>query len=198
MVLWIITKISRSSSRLSGPRLDEEEGQMRVGPVLKSPFSDQYQQLLNFASKWVLNKKGPNGNYAPPRLFQNPIPRTTPDVAVMDSLFHGLWLVRWWSWVNISALRLSGLSSPLCSIDLFAHSSARTTSVPGRPSITDFNTVQMVPFLLIFFIFLGLDSGWTGFGNQETERSEKPVSFLPSSSWTAGSNNRKRAVGLLL
>lgn len=91
--------------------------------------------------------------------FYNPIPQMTPDRAIMDSLFHGLWLVFPWSPVNISACRLSVLHSPLCSIDLFAHSSARTTSVPGKPSITEFNTVQIAHFLPNFFIFLEPDLG---------------------------------------
>lgn len=90
----------------------------------------------------------------------------------MDSLFHGLWLVFSHSPVNISACRLSALHSPLCSIDLFLHSSARTTSVPGKPSITEFNTVQIAHFRRNFFIFLQPDG-------LVCRRNRRVASFIP-------------------
>lgn len=62
-----------------------------------------------------------NGHYASSLLLLNPIPRTSPDLAVMDSGFHRLWLVFLRSLVNISACCLSSSLSPLCCIDLFVN-----------------------------------------------------------------------------
>lgn len=96
-----------------------------------------------------------NGHYAPSLLLLNPIPQTTPDLPIMDSLFHRLWLVFLWRLVNISARCLSSLHSPLCCIDLFVHP-------PYIPPLwwEDDLLWNLIPFKeLIFFFF---SSKWLG------------------------------------
>lgn len=192
-VLWIITWRKRATAceevapirfpTEGGRRTNESRACSKVACSLINTNSFSILPPNEFSIKKKKREKEKAKRELGPTLpfFHNPIPQTTPDVAIMDSLFHGLWLVFSWSQVNISVCRLLAPHSPLCSIDLFAHSSARTTSVPGKPSITEFNTVQIAHFLPNFFIFPEADVGSTGF------QKEAEGGFVyPGLSWTAG------------
>lgn len=182
-VLWIITWRKRATAceevapirfpTEEGRRTNESRACSKVACSLINTNSFSILPPNEFSIKKKKEKEKAKRELGPTLpFFHNPI---------LDSLFHGLWLVFSWSQVNISVCRLLAPHSPLCSIDLFAHSSARTTSVPGKPSITEFNTVQIAHFLPNFFIFPEADVGSTGF-QKETEGGF----VYPGLSWTAG------------